>query len=53
MASNVNLGPALEKIGDTRVSNCRFNSCSDVLREGVRIVDERKMRLQELEAALE
>jgi hypothetical protein len=51
MASNVNLG--LKKLGTHGFPTAAFNSCSDVLREGVRIVDEREMRLQELEAALE
>jgi antitoxin ParD1/3/4 len=53
MASSVNLGPALEEIVDKLVSNGRFNSRSEVLREGVRFVHERETRLQELEAALE
>jgi antitoxin ParD1/3/4 len=53
MASSVNLGPALEEIVDKLVSNGRFNSRSEVLREGVRIVHEREARLRELEAALE
>lgn len=53
MPSSVNLGPALEKIVDKLVANGRFNSRSEVLREGVRIVHERETRLFELEAALE
>ena len=53
MPSSVNLGPALEKIVDKLVANGRFNSRSEVLREGVRIVHERETRLFELEVALE
>jgi antitoxin ParD1/3/4 len=53
MASSVNLGPVLEDIVDKLVANGRFNSRSEVLREGVRFVHEREARLQELEAALE
>jgi antitoxin ParD1/3/4 len=53
MPSSVNLGPALEEIVDKLVANGRFNSRSEVLREGVRRVHEREARLQELEAALE
>jgi antitoxin ParD1/3/4 len=53
MASSVNLGPVLEDIVDKRVANGRFNSRSEVLREGVRRVHERETRMLELEAALE
>jgi antitoxin ParD1/3/4 len=53
MASSVNLGPVLEDIVDKLVANGRFNSRSDVLREGVRIIHEHETRLAELEAALE
>jgi antitoxin ParD1/3/4 len=53
MPSSVNLGPALEEIVNKLVSNGRFNSRSEVLREGVRKVHERETRLMELEAALE
>jgi antitoxin ParD1/3/4 len=53
MASSVNLGPALEEIVDKLVANGRFNSRSEVIREGVRIVHEREARLQGLEAALD
>jgi antitoxin ParD1/3/4 len=53
MPSSVNLGPVLEDIVDKLVANGRFNSRSEVLREGVRIVHEHETRLAELEAALE
>jgi antitoxin ParD1/3/4 len=53
MPSSVNLGPVLEDIVDKLVANGWFNSRSEVLREGVRKVHEREIRLQELEAALE
>ena len=52
MASSVNLGPALEGIVDTLVANGRFNSRSEVIREGVRIVHEREVRLAQLSAFL-
>jgi antitoxin ParD1/3/4 len=53
MASSVNLGPVLEDIVDKLVTNGRFNSRSEVLREGVRIIHEHETRLADLEAALE
>jgi antitoxin ParD1/3/4 len=53
MASSVNLGPVLEDIVDKLVANGRFNSRSEVLREGVRIVHEREARLFELESFLD
>jgi antitoxin ParD1/3/4 len=52
MASSVNLGPALEEIVDKLVSNGRFNSRSEVIREGVRIVHEREARVAEMAAFL-
>ena len=53
MASSVILGPTLETIVDKLVANGRFNSRSEVMREGVRIVHERETRLAELETSLE
>jgi antitoxin ParD1/3/4 len=42
MASSVNLGKALEAFIDTAVSTGRYGSRSEVLREGVRLVQERE-----------
>jgi antitoxin ParD1/3/4 len=53
MASSVDLGPKLEKVVSNLVSNGRYNSKSEVIREGVRLVDEREKRLAELDRALE
>jgi antitoxin ParD1/3/4 len=52
MASSVNLGPVLEEIVDKLVANGRFNSRSEVLREGVRIVHEREAKVAKLAAYL-
>jgi antitoxin ParD1/3/4 len=52
MASSVNLGPVLEDIVDKLVANGRFNSRSEVLREGVRFVHEREARVAEMAAFL-
>ncbi len=42
MASSVNLGPKLEATVDGLVKNGRYGSRSEVLREGVRLVEERE-----------
>jgi antitoxin ParD1/3/4 len=52
MASSVNLGERLETVVDQLVKNGRYNSRSEILREGVRLVHEREQKLAELEAAL-
>lgn len=52
MPSSVNLGPALEEIVDKLVSNGRFNSRSEVLREGVRKVHEHEAEVAKLAAYL-
>jgi antitoxin ParD1/3/4 len=51
MASSVALGN-LEKTVERLVAAGRYNSKSEVLREGVRLVEEREKRLQALDAAL-
>lgn len=53
MAISADLGEVLEKVVNDLVENGRYNSKSEVLREGVRLVQEREARLQELEASLE
>jgi antitoxin ParD1/3/4 len=51
MARSVELGK-LEEVVDRLVSSGRYNSKSEVLREGVRLVEEREKRLEALDAAL-
>lgn len=50
MAISAELGETLEKVVADLVENGRYNSKSEVLREGVRLVQEREARLR---AALE
>ncbi len=52
MASSANLGQHLESYADELVKSGRYNSRSEVLREGVRLVEEREKRLAVLDAAL-
>ncbi len=52
MAISADLGPRLEDIVNQLVSTGRYNSKSEVLREGVRLVEEREKRLAALDAAL-
>lgn len=52
MAISADLGAALEKVVNDLVENGRYNSKSEVLREGVRLVQEREARLRELDAML-
>ena len=51
MARSVELGK-LEEVVDRLVASGRYNSKSEVLREGVRLVEEREKRLVALDAAL-
>lgn len=51
MARSVELGK-LEEVVDRLVESGRYNSKSEVLREGVRLVEEREKRLQALDQAL-
>ena len=53
MEISADLGDVLEKVVNDLVENGRYNSKSEVLREGVRLVQEREARLRELEASLE
>lgn len=52
MASSVELGKQLESFVDDLVKSGRYNSRSEVLRAGVRIIHEREKRLAALDAAL-
>ncbi|HVI99350.1 MAG TPA: type II toxin-antitoxin system ParD family antitoxin [Sphingomonas sp.] len=49
MPSSVNLGEKLESVVDRLVSRGRFGSRSEVLREGVRLVQERESWLEMVE----
>ena len=49
MPSSVNLGPKLEDVVDRLISDGRFGSRSEVLREGVRLVQERESWLEMVE----
>lgn len=53
MASSVSLGDKLEQTVERLVATGRYNSKSEVLREGVRLVEEREKRLALLDSALE
>jgi len=53
MAISVDLGEKLEATVNDLVANGRYNSKSEVLREGVRLVQEREAALAKLHAALE
>ncbi|RWN98823.1 type II toxin-antitoxin system ParD family antitoxin [Mesorhizobium sp.] len=52
MAVSADLGNRLEDVVNQLVSTGRYNSKSEVLREGVRLVEEREKRLAALDAAL-
>ncbi|WP_240230932.1 type II toxin-antitoxin system ParD family antitoxin [Devosia lacusdianchii] len=53
MAISAELGENLEKVVSDLVENGRYNSKSEVLREGVRLVQEREAHLRELEAKIQ
>ena len=52
MVISADLGAVLEKVVTELVENGRYNSKSEVLREGVRLVQEREALLRELETSL-
>ena len=53
MPSSVSLGGKLEDVVDDLVKNGRFGSRSEVLREGVRLVQEREEWLRMVTAAVD
>ena len=53
MAISAELGETLEKVVADLVENGRYSSKSEVLREGVRLVQEREARFRELQAKLQ
>ena len=53
MASRADLGPYLEKFVSSLVSSGRYNSKREVLREAVRLVEERERGLAALDRALD
>jgi antitoxin ParD1/3/4 len=52
MAISADLGRQLESVVENLVQNGRYNSKSEVLREGVRLVQEREARLVSVNAAI-
>ncbi len=52
MPSSVDLGSKLEKFVAGLIKSGRYNSKSEVLREGVRLIHERETRLAALDAAI-
>jgi len=52
MPNSVDLGKPLEKFVTGLVKSGRYNSKSEVLREGVRLIQERETRLASLDAAI-
>ncbi|ARM89499.1 addiction module antidote protein [Rhizobium sp. CIAT894] len=52
MASSVNLGQQLENYVNELVKSGRYHTRSEVLREGVRLVEEREKRLTALDLAI-
>ena len=52
MAMSADLGETLEKFVTRLVESGRYNSKSEVLREGVRLIQERESRLAALDASI-
>ena len=52
MPSSVDLGRELEKFVSALIKSGRYNSKSEVSREGVRLIQERETRLAALDAAI-
>ncbi|MDP4595285.1 MAG: type II toxin-antitoxin system ParD family antitoxin [Beijerinckiaceae bacterium] len=52
MTSSVSLGPELEKTIDRLIKDGRYASKSEIIREGIRLVEEREKKLALLDAAI-
>ncbi len=52
MASSVDLGSKLERFVAGLIKSGRYNSKSEVLREGIRLIQERETRLNALDTAI-
>jgi len=52
MAKSADLGKTLEKFVTKLVASGRYHSKSEVLREGVRLIQEREARLAALDASI-
>jgi antitoxin ParD1/3/4 len=52
MAISAELGPRLESFVDELVKNGRYGSKSEVIREGLRLVEEREKALAKFDASL-
>ncbi|MGY3619689.1 type II toxin-antitoxin system ParD family antitoxin [Bradyrhizobium sp. USDA 10063] len=52
MAVSADLGDALERFVNKLVESGRYHSKSEVLREGVRLIQEREVRLAALDASI-
>ena len=52
MTMTVDLGPQLEQAVEDLIRNGRYRSKSEVLREGLRLVQDREARLTELRAKI-
>jgi antitoxin ParD1/3/4 len=53
MPISADLGPVLEKYVETLVEKGRYGSKSEVIREGIRLVQEREARLADLYAKIQ
>jgi len=52
MATSADLGEALERFVNKLVASGRYHSKSEVLREGVRLIQDREARLAALDASI-
>jgi antitoxin ParD1/3/4 len=50
--TSVSLGPQMEAFAKAQVASGRYGSTSEVVRAGLRLLEEREARLEQLRAAL-
>jgi antitoxin ParD1/3/4 len=50
---NVSLTPQLEKLVREKVESGRYNNASEVVREGLRLIEQRDQRLERLRAEMQ